>query len=702
MSDALSFSVVTPSFNQVAFIERTIRSVLEQDVPQLEYVVMDGGSNDGTVEILERYADRLSYRSERDRGQSDAVNKGIALTSGDLIGWLNSDDTYYPGTLEAVRNYFASHPDVDVVYGHADHIDEQDRVLQPYACEPWDPQRLRDVCFLCQPAVFFRRRVVERYGLLDATLDYCMDYEFWIRLAAAGARFAYLPRRLAGSRTYAWTKTMGHRVDVHLEINSMLKRRLGSVPDRWLSNYAHVILEDRGVDRARHPLRTTALLAVITWAASLRWNRRVPIQLRQTTWRWVRDEFRVRRSRRDSPPAHATRPSGGGRRALRIGVDVSQTGTRKAGCGHVALGLVQAIEKLDRPHTFLLYPTFGDSFWDPGGPEATWRGESPNVQSWPGQASLAEARTFWRTPRADLDRALGDPDIVHAHNFFCPRGLKRARLVYTLYDLSFLVDPDWTTEANRLACVNGVFNASLHADLIMAISEATRRHFLETFPHYPEQRTVVVYPASRFSTLQPVPRPRECSRLVSGRFFLSVGTLEPRKNLVRLLAAYAMYVARTLEPMPLVLVGGRGWLMEAFEQQIRVLNLGGRVIRMGYVEDRTLQWLYQHCRAFLYPSLFEGFGLPVVEALSQGAAVLTSRSTSLPEVAGDAALYVDPTDSADIAEGLHRLASDDNLRTQLRERALAQAAKFSWHRAAQQTVDCYEQLLDTESYAAKR
>src|SRR5215510_6127310 len=177
MLDPLSISVVTPSYNQGTFIERTILSVLEQDVAPLEYIVVDGGSKDGTVDILARYAHTISYVSEPDDGQAAAVNKGLAMTSGAIIGWLNSDDVYYRGALAAVRTYFAAHPEVDVLYGNADHIDEHDRILELYPCEPWDPVRLRDVCYLCQPAVFFRRRVVERFGPLDARLVFCMDYE---------------------------------------------------------------------------------------------------------------------------------------------------------------------------------------------------------------------------------------------------------------------------------------------------------------------------------------------------------------------------------------------------------------------------------------------------------------------------------------------------------------------------------------------
>jgi glycosyltransferase involved in cell wall biosynthesis len=697
MSETLSLSIVTPSYNQVAFIERTIRSVLDQRVEGLEYMVVDGGSNDGTVEILERYADRLCYRSEPDQGQADAVNRGIALTSGDLIGWLNSDDIYYPTAVRTVRDYFAAHPDVDVVYGNADHIDQQDRVLHPYDCEPWDPQRLREVCFLCQPAVFFRRRIVERYGMLDQTLHYCMDYEYWLRLADHGARFAYLPSRLAGSRMYAWNKTMGQRLAVHAEINRMLRHRLGSVPARWLSNYAHVVLEQRGVDREDRR-RFAVSVALLTWYAALRWNRRVSSQVRHTTWVWVRDALRAGRARSAAPKERIARA--GHHPPLRVGFDVSQTGTRRAGCGHMALGLVQALLGLPAAHRYLLYPTFGDTYWDPSGPEATWHGEHPNVRRWQAHASLAEAREFWRAPPPDLDAALGNPDIVHSHNFFCPRGLERARLVYTLHDLSFLAHPEWTTEANRQACFSGVFNASLHADMIVAMSEATRRHFLKMFPHYPEHRTCVVHSASRFANGQPIPRPRECDRFEPARFFLGVGTLEPRKNFSRLVSAYAGYVSRVQEPMPLVLVGGRGWLMDAFEQQVRELDLGRRLIRMGYVEDRTLQWLYQNCHSFLCPSLFEGFGLPVIEALSQGAAVMTSRATSMPEVAGEAALYVDAEDTSDIEQGLMRIAGDDSLRSLLKSRAALQAAGFSWRTAAAQTVDCYERVMQSERYVA--
>ena len=479
----------------------------------------------------------------------------------------------------------------------------------------------------------------------------------------------------------------------------MLRRRLGSVPTRWLSNYVHVVLEERGFSRDGGRLKFAAPMALLMWWASLRWSRRVSTQGRAVTWDWIPGATRARRNRSMPAPADS-RSRAAGRRRLRVGLDVSLTGTCKAGCGHLTLGLVQALQDLGTANDYLLYPTFGDAFWDPAWAEATWRGHRSNVQAWPGQASPLEARAFWRSPRSNLDGALGNPDIVHSHNFFCPRDLERARLVYTLYDLSFLAHPEWTTEANRQATFTGVFNASLHADLIIAISEATRRHFLKVFPHYPEHRTAVIHPASRFASRTPAPRTRECRRLTAARFFLSVGTLEPRKNLMRLVQAYAGYAAQSRDPMPLVMAGGRGWLMEGFDQQIRELDLSQRVIRLGYVDDRTLLWLYQNCHSFLYPSLFEGFGLPVLEALSQGAAVVTSRATALPEVAGEAALYVAAGDISDIAQGLIRIAGDEELRADLRRKAPEQAARFSWRSAAEQTVACYERVLKMERYGA--
>jgi glycosyltransferase involved in cell wall biosynthesis len=177
-----------------------------------------------------------------------------------------------------------------------------------------------------------------------------------------------------------------------------------------------------------------------------------------------------------------------------------------------------------------------------------------------------------------------------------------------------------------------------------------------------------------------------------------VATLEPRKNHVRLLHAYARYVAcaqaDALPPMPLVLAGGRGWLMDDFVVLIDKLGLTGRVQLLGYVADEELAWLYEHCFAFVYVSTFEGFGMPVLEAMSLGAAVISSNATSLPEVVGDAGLLVDPFDEAAMAAALVRLATDEPLRRSLQTRAREQAAHFSWRRSAQQVKALYAELIE--------
>lgn len=277
----MKVSIVTPSYNQGQFIERTLHSVANQTGAEIEHVVFDGGSTDNTVDVLKNFNPPVRWVSKKDNGQTDAVNQGIKATDGEIIGWLNSDDVYYPGAVARVVEYFDQHPDIDVVYGMADHIDLDGNAFESYPTEPWDFKRLQETCFICQPALFFRRRVVGQYGLLDESLNYCMDYEFWLRLGKDGVRFAYLEEKLAGSRLYADNKTLGARVKVHKEINDMFKKKFGRVPDRWLSNYAHAVVEPR-VDRQLHSKRFVFEVRVRSVLAALRWNQSLTLEMRQT------------------------------------------------------------------------------------------------------------------------------------------------------------------------------------------------------------------------------------------------------------------------------------------------------------------------------------------------------------------------------------------------------------------------------------
>lgn len=230
-------SIVTPSYNQGQYIRATIESVLHQTYDNIEYIVMDGGSTDETVEVLREYDGRIKWVSEPDNGQADAVNKGIACAHGEIIGWLNSDDTYYPDAVEKAVHTLLSHPSFDMVYGEGDYIDRNGTVTGRYDTKMFDYQQLASECIICQPTAFFTKEIAEKAGLLNADLQMCMDYEFWIRIGKIG-KILYIPERLAASRMYEENKTMSCRDAIYRECFQVTRQHYGYVPHSWLVGYA--------------------------------------------------------------------------------------------------------------------------------------------------------------------------------------------------------------------------------------------------------------------------------------------------------------------------------------------------------------------------------------------------------------------------------------------------------------------------------
>ena len=246
-------TVITPSFNQGPFIEETLRSVLSQEGSfYLDFIVMDGRSTDNSVEIIGKYETLLNsgtwpvrclgirYRwfSEKDNGQTDAINKGIAISSGDIIGWLNSDDTYAPQALQKTCDTFRNSPDAHVLYGQAHYIDAEGKIVGQYPTEPFSFKRLSQFNFICQPATFFRKAVLDHIGYPNATLRYAMDYDLWIRIAKY-YQFLFLHEYLATYRLHADSKTVSpsHALENSKECLSVAREHFHYAPANRVYSY---------------------------------------------------------------------------------------------------------------------------------------------------------------------------------------------------------------------------------------------------------------------------------------------------------------------------------------------------------------------------------------------------------------------------------------------------------------------------------
>ena len=240
----LKISVITPSFNQAQFIESTIQSVLQQNYPQLDYIIIDGGSTDGTLAILKKYERVLQWVSEADGGQAEAINKGFKRATGDIICWLNADDEFTPGALQTVSTYFRQHPEAQFVYGDAETIDEKGKVYgrrgNVKATTFAELAAVGD--FIVQPAAFWRSSVQVEVGLLDESLRYCLDYEYWLRISQK-YQLHYLNVPLARERFHHQAKTTQATLRRIEEIEAVARRyNHPGIPRRFQSEQAAVYL----------------------------------------------------------------------------------------------------------------------------------------------------------------------------------------------------------------------------------------------------------------------------------------------------------------------------------------------------------------------------------------------------------------------------------------------------------------------------
>jgi glycosyltransferase involved in cell wall biosynthesis len=297
------------------------------------------------------------------------------------------------------------------------------------------------------------------------------------------------------------------------------------------------------------------------------------------------------------------------------------------------------------------------------------------------------ASKIWRSVADGKTSLPGDPDIVHANCFQAP-AVGRARLVFTLYDVSFWVCPEYTTEQNRIACQKGALEAIHRANGIVFISQSAKKEFERLFPHLLERRKIcstVVYFASRFPS-------GVARQTLPGGLWLAVGSLEPRKNYDALLTAFDVYWRRSKTRRQLIIAGGNGWNSDNLRDRIHRMTLEGKVRYEGYVSDTRLWNLYRDSFALVFPTHYEGFGLPVIESMSQGCPVITRDHSGLSEVGGSAAIYCE-NDPEQLAEEMMKLEADESYYIKVSSDSLRQSAKFSWENAALKSIDFYRTVL---------
>ncbi len=696
MSQAPRVTIVTPSFNQGAFLEQTIVSVLDQDYSNIEYMIVDGGSRDDSVSIIRKYADRLAYwTSEPDSGQSSAINKGWSRATGEIVAYLNSDDTYLPGAVRTAVEFLTAHPEIAIVYGDCLAIDEHGATIEKYQARDFDFREVVATCQtpISQPAAFIRADVIRKVGLLDESLHMTMDFDLWLR-AALHFRLQHLPATLATYRLHPASKTRSMftvtgpnvvRVFEKLLENPAfpedLRRRRGQVLSaayRRAADEYYAAFSLRDARRAwlkawRLDPRSLGLreyLALVnTWVRPLRRRPRstspvshvpcpVPLTVfvvfRVELWRGARHWAGVSMVEGLARAGHRVvlfiRPDWLGNPIFahlrNAGVDVRHP-------GYAFISLSVAYRKVTKFVGILCRSLVRVQSFSVSRREFAEQHDGRELEYWWLRRQLTSAAQRTR------------PDVVHAFaatrwtaagvEWAAARGLP---VVYS--ETQQVGEPDYT--AILVSFIDRCSAITLHGE---RIADGFRRI------GYAGPYKVVPFglPSPDAGVARTLSGERK-SETSNGRVVIgSASRYDPDKGLSFLIDAFAKI--REQAPGVRLVLAGEGPERDRFRDQAARLGVDGDVeIRDPYDLDRGLPRFMSDIDIYCLPSLREGQPVSIIEAMAFGKPVVASDVGSVAELLeGGAGVVTTPGDAGSLAAALRPLVEDSGVRSEMGHRA---------------------------------
>ncbi|MBE3092203.1 MAG: glycosyltransferase family 4 protein [Actinobacteria bacterium] len=380
---------------------------------------------------------------------------------------------------------------------------------------------------------------------------------------------------------------------------------------------------------------------------------------------------------------------------MRIGIDLSRYFDRSGGVGIYAANLLKYLLKIDKNNEYNAYSFFYNCF------PSNWKHKKiiDEFRKY-GKVNFSQInlptsilKRKWNNSSIEKkEKLLGGVDIIHSTAYMIPE-LFNARLVVTIHDLSFLIFPEYHTKENYELVLSNLIYLNSRPDMVICDSLQTKKDVIKYF-HVPEEKLRVVYLGVSDSFREEIDSDFRKKILekygLTGKYLLCVASIEPRKNFLRIINAFSEFIKQEeYKEYSLVCVGGRGWKNIEIYSLVKQKNLEGKIKFLGFIEESELAPIYNQAEIFLYPSLYEGFGLPVLEAMACAVPVITSNVSSLPEVASDAAILVNPYSEKDIYTAVCSLLENGSLRKKLISKGLDRVREFSWEKTARETLKVY-------------